>query len=134
MKRPIVWKETGALALGQVFFCGITVGVYWLLGRFSMAVVLGALTGGFLATLNFFIMALGADMAADKSQNQEKKGGQALITVSYTGRMVVLFVILALLAKTGLFDLLALVLPLAFVFPILTLKEWIRKKGAKNTQ
>ncbi len=131
MKRPIVWKETGAIALGQVICCGITLAVYWLIGKFSMAAVLGVLVGGILATLNFFIMALGADMAADKGQNQEKKGGQALISLSYTGRMVVLFVLLALLAKTGIFNILALVLPLAYVWPIVSVKTLFLKKGEK---
>ncbi len=129
--RPIVWRETGAVALGQLVCCGLMVGIFWLIGKFSTAVLLGALAGGFLATVNFFIMALCADMAADKGQDQEVKGGQALIQTSYILRMVGLFLILALLAKSGVFNVITLVLPLAFEYPILVIKEFIRKKGAK---
>ncbi len=129
--HPIVWRETGAVALGQLVCCALLAAVYALLGRFSVQILYSALAGGLLATANFCIMALGADVAADKGQQQDVKGGQALITMSYLGRMAGLFVILALCAKTGVFDLIALVLPLVFVRPILTIRELLHKKGAE---
>ncbi len=127
--HPVVWQETKSIALGQLVCCAVMVGIYALIGKFSMAVVLGALAGGFLSTLNFFAMALGADIAASRGEGQEVARGQTLIQMSYLGRMVALFLILALCAKSGLFDLIALVLPLVFVRPILTVREFLRKKG-----
>ena len=38
--------------------------------------------------------------------------------------------VLILCAKSGYFDVIALVLPLVFVRPILTIKEFFKKKGA----
>ena len=38
--------------------------------------------------------------------------------------------LLILCAKSGVFDVLALVLPLLFVRPVITLAEFFRKKGA----
>ncbi len=127
--HKIVWQETRTIVLGQLVCCAVMVGIYALLGRFSFSVVLGALAGGTLATLNFFVMALCADIAADKGQQKDVKGGQALIQMSYLGRLVVLFLLLVLCAKSGLFDLIALVLPLIFVRPILTVAEFRKKKG-----
>lgn len=126
--HTIVWQEVKSVALGQILCCSVLVGVYALIGRFSPGVLLGAVAGGLLATLNFFVMALCADIAADRGQNQDIASGQKLVALSYLGRMTGLFVILVVCAKSGLFDLIALVLPLIFVRPILTVKELIRKK------
>ena len=48
---------------------------------------------------------------------------------SYPIRMIAMAGILILCAKSGFFDVLALVLPLLFVRPILTIAEFFRKKG-----
>ncbi len=130
--HPVVWQETKAIALGQLLCCAAMVGVYALIGRFDSSVALGALVGGSLATANFFAMALGADTAATRGQNQEAASGQSLMMLSYLGRMLALFLILALCAKSGSFDLIALVLPLVFVRPILTVREFLSKKGDKS--
>lgn len=127
--HKIVWQETKDVALGQLICCAAVLGTYYLIGRFSRAALLGVLVGGLLATANFFVMALCADIAADKGVSQDVRGDQSLVTMSYLGRMVVLFVILALCAKSGYFDLIGLVLPLVFVRPILTVKEFLKKKG-----
>ncbi len=129
--HPIVWQETKTVVLGQIICCGIMLAVYSLIGYLSGNVIRGALAGGFLAIANFFAMALCVDMAADRGGEEQSKG-QTLVQLSYIGRMAVLFVVLALCAKSGAFDLIALVLPLAFVRPILTINELIRKKGVKQ--
>jgi len=56
--------------------------------------------------------------------------GQKLLKGSYPIRLLVLAVVLILCAKSGFFDVLALVLPLLFVRPIITIAEFFRKKGA----
>ncbi len=125
--HPIVWQETAAVALGQLVCCAATLGVYALLDKFSTAVLLGALAGAVLATGNFFAMAMAADMAADKVQAGEA-ANPASLQLSYLGRMITLFVILVACAKSGLFDLIALVLPLVFVRPILGIKALLFNK------
>ncbi len=130
--HKIVFQETKTVVLGELVCCAVLVGIYALLGRFSTAVILGAAAGGLLASANFFIMALCADMALDKGQAEGAANGQSLIHLSYLGRMVALFLILALCAKSGLFDLIALVLPLVFVRPILTIAEFTKKKGRET--
>lgn len=130
--RQIVLRETGIVAIGEAVCIAIMLGVYGLLGRFSMAALLGGSVGGVLAIANFFFMAVSTSLAADKAEQQNVKGGQLLIRNSYMLRLVALFVALFLCAKSGWFDLFALVLPLVFVRPTITAAEFFRKKGEKK--
>lgn len=127
--RKIVFHETGIVLLGEVIGSALMVAIFALLGNFNMSVLLGAVVGTILATGNFFFMAVGTSLAADKAASQDVKGGQLLVRNSYMLRLVVLFVLLFACAKSGLFNLFALVLPLVFVRPTITVAEFFRKKG-----
>ncbi len=72
-------------------------------------------------------MAVGTSLAADRAERQNVKGGTVLVRLSFLLRYLVLFLILIAAAKSKLFHLLALVLPLIFVHPILMLGEFFRK-------
>ncbi len=91
--------------------------------------LLGGIAGGILAILNFFFMAVGASLAADKAEAQNVKGGQVTIQASYLLRLVLLFIVLFALVKSGLCNVICAVLPLVFTRPILTLGEFFRKSG-----
>lgn len=123
----LVFQETAIVAIGQVLCIAVMLGVFALLGKFDTAVLLGGIFGGLLAILNFFFMAVGAMMAADKAENQNVKGGQATIHSSYLLRLVVLFVIMYALVKSNLCNVISLVLPLIFTRPILSIGEFFRK-------
>lgn len=127
--RKFVLKETAIVALGQALCCAAMIGIFALLGHFDRSVLIGGIAGGLLAVLNFFFMAIGASIAADKAQAQNVKGGQATIQMSYIARLVVLFIILFALVKSGLCNVITVVLPLAFTRPILTIGEFFRKSG-----
>ena len=127
--RKIVFKETAIIAVGVVICTAVMVGVFALLGKFDSGVILGGVFGCVLAILNFFFMAVGASLAADKAEQQNVKGGMGLVRSSMLIRYVILFVILFALAKSGICNRLALVLPLVFVRPALSVGEFFRKKG-----
>lgn len=127
--KKLALLETRTVAIGEVLVCAITAGVFVLLGKYDTTVLLGCIAGAVLATANFFLMALGTGLAADKAQQQDVKGGQALIHFSYLGRMLGLFLVLVICAKSGLCHPLALVVPLVFVRPILSVGEIFKKKG-----
>lgn len=127
--RKFVLKQTGLIALGQAVCVGAMIGIFALLGHFDLTVLWGGIAGGFLAVLNFFLMSIGAMIAADKAAAQDVKGGKATIKMSATGRLILLAVACIAFAKSGLCNVLALVLPLAFTRPILTLGEFFRKAG-----
>lgn len=130
--RKNVFRQTGLLAAGQALCTAAMVAIFAVVGKFDMTVLWGGIVGALIAIGNFFFMSLFADIAADKAEAQDVAGGQKLIQLSYMGRMAGLFVILFLCAKSGVFHLLALVIPLAFTRPILTVSHLLSKKGGNQ--
>ena len=128
--RKLVLKETALIAIGELICVALMCGVYALLGKFDLSVVLGGLVGFLVATGNFFFLAVIATLAADRAENQDVEGGQKLMKSSYPIRLLAMAVVLILCAKSGIFDVIALVVPLLFVRPILTVQEFFKKKGA----
>lgn len=127
--RKLVFQETAVVAIGQVICVGIMYGIFALLGQFDSTVLLGGIVGAVLSILNFFFMAIGALIASDKAANQNVNGGKATIKTSYLARMVVIAIVLVAFAKSGLCNIFALALPLAFVRPTITIAEFFRKPG-----
>ena len=131
--RKFIFQETAVVAIGQALCVGAMYGIYALLDKFDRGVLIGGIVGAVLAILNFFFMAVSEDLAADNPQAQNVNGGKALIRSSYTIRLVVLFVVLYAFAKSGLCNVFAMVLPLVFVRPIITVAEFFRKPGEANS-
>ncbi len=131
--RQFVWKQTGIVALGETVCVAAMIGIFALLGSYDRSVLLGGIAGGAVAVLNFFFMAVGVSIAADKAADQNVKGGQATVKSSYLLRMVCMFLVLFAFAKSGYCNVIALVVPLIFVRFILTVTEFFRRKpGEKN--
>jgi hypothetical protein len=126
--RKFILKETAIIGIGQAICVAAMIGIFALLGYFDLKVLVGGIIGGVLAVANFFAMAISASLAADKAEKQDVKGGQRLMSGSYTLRLVVMFVILFACVKGGIANPIAAVLPLVFVRPVLTLAEFFRKK------
>ena len=130
--RKFVLTETAIIAAGQAVCVGVMIGIFALLGKFDTSVWLGGIAGGVLAVANFFFMALAATVASDKAVEQNVKGGQLTMRLSYMVRLAVLFIILYALVKSGVCNVLTAVLPLLFTRPILFVAEFFRKSGDKK--
>ena len=130
--RKYVLKETLYIAAGEAVCVAAMIGIFALLGQYSREVLLGGIVGGLVAVANFFFMAIGVTLAADKAENQEVNAGKALVSSSYTIRLVLMAVVLFAAAKSGYCNVFALVIPLVFVRPVLTLGEFFRKSGEKQ--
>lgn len=130
--RKFVLRQTAIIALGQALCVGAMVGIFALLGQFDTSVLWGGVVGGGLAVLNFFAMAVGAMAASDKAVEQDVKGGQATVRLSMIARLAVIAIVLIAFAKSGLCNVLAMVLPLAFTRPILTFAEFFGKAGGNR--
>lgn len=126
--QKIVYKETAIIAVGELVLSAITVSVFAALGFFKMNVLWGALTGCLVMIVNYFFMAVTVSLAADRAEQGNTKGAQAMIQLSGVVRLVVMGIALVVAIKLGA-NVIALVLPLAFVRPILMLAEFFRKKG-----
>lgn len=130
--RKIVYRETGIVGIGQLICLAVMYAVFALLGYFDRSVLLGGIIGTVLSVGNFFFMAVGASLAADKALAQDVKGGNALVKSSYMLRLLVIFLILFACVKSGLCNAFASVLPLVFVRPIITVAEFFRKSGEEK--
>lgn len=128
-----VLRQTGVVALGEAVGVAAMIGIFALLGSFDTGVLLGGIVGGAVAVANFLVMAIGVNIAADKAQNQDVKGGQAAIKGSYALRMLSMAIVLFAFAKSGLCNVIALVVPLIFVRFTLTLQEFFRRKPGEKT-
>lgn len=125
--RKFILRKTAVVAIGQLACVAVMIGVFALLGYFDRSVLLGGIFGGVIALGNFFVMAVCADLASDRAEQGNVKGGQALIRISYIGRLAVMVILLFALVKSGLCHVVAAVVPLVFTRPILTLSEFFRK-------
>jgi len=130
--RKYVLSQTLFILIGELVLSAVMVGIFAVLGYFDFSVVLGAAAGTLIATANHLVLMLGVMAAASKAEKQDVKGGQMLVQMSYMGRLLGLFLILVLCAKSGVFNLIALVIPLVFTRPILTIAEYFHKKGGTD--
>ena len=130
--RKYVFSQVVTIFIGELLLSALMVGVFALLGYFDKSVLFGAAAGSVIATINHLVLVLGVLAASSKAEQQDVKGGQALVQMSYFGRTIGLFLILVLCAKTGIFNLIALVIPLVFTRPILTITDHFNKKGGNE--
>ena len=130
--RKYVFSQVVTIFIGELLLSALMVGVFALLGYFDKSVLFGAAAGSVIATSNHLVLVLGVLAASSKAEKQDVKGGQALVQMSYFGRTIGLFLILVLCAKTGIFNLIALVIPLVFTRPILTITDHFNKKGGNE--
>ena len=130
--RKYIFSQTAIILIGELVLSALMTGVFAALGYFDLSVVLGALAGSLIATTNHLVLMLGVLAAASQAEKQDVKGGQMLVQMSYMGRLLGLFLILVLCAKSEIFNLLALVIPLVFTRPVLTIAEYFNKKGGNE--
>ena len=129
--RKFILRQTLIVSVGQAVGIGLMLAVFALLNRFDRSVWLGGICGGIIAVGNFFVLAVCADLAADRAEKGNAKSGEALVKLSYFGRLAVMAILLFALVKSGLCNVIATVVPLAFTRPTLTLAEFFGKGKAK---
>ena len=127
--RKLVLRETALIAAGEALCVALMCLIYVLIGKFTLSVLWGGLVGLLVAVGNFFALAVVATLASDKAESGDSLSGQKLMKSSYPIRLLVMAGVLILCAKSGVVDVIALVLPLVFVRPILTAAEFFGKKG-----
>ena len=121
-------RELLRFTAGELICFGLICGGFALAGRLDGKVLLGAGVGAVLAILNYVLMAVGVYAAANKAERGDAKGAQGLMTLSMMGRYALLIVTLVLFAKSGLCNLLAMVIPLIMARVLVFLGEFFRKK------
>ena len=125
--RKFVIKKLIMLGISEAVLVAIVSVVFAVLDKFDRTVVIGGLAGAILAIANFFFLAMAADSAADSAVAQDVKTGKNKMRSSYMMRMIVIFAILLILAKTGIANPIALVVPFFAVRPLIMVDEFFRK-------
>ncbi len=131
-KNP-VFTETLPVLIGQLICVPLMIGVFYLLGHYDRSVLWGGILGGSLMVFNFFLMAVGTSIASDRAEEQNVKGGKAVLTISRFFRYGLIILVFFIAKKSELFHLLATALPFVFQWPILILAEFFRKAGKNKT-
>lgn len=121
------------VAAGVVCLTALELGVYALLGRFSVPVLLGALFGMIVSCLNFLALTVTVSRAADRAEDGgDPMKARAAVQGSSVLRLLLLAGVYILVLKFSTLDPLASVLPLVFVQISISLFEFFRKDGEKN--
>ena len=126
--RKDVMKELILVTVGVLLCSAIMVGVFAILGHFSVNVLISALAGSVIIILNYFFLAVTVSLAADKAQAGKPEDAKKMLRLSPMVRLVVMATALFIGIKAG-GNVIALVLPLVFLRPVLMLGEFFRKKG-----
>lgn len=127
--RQFVLRETAMLAIGEAICTAVMIAIFVLSGYYDTGVLLGGIVGCVMAVANFFFMAVASEAAADKAVNGDVKGGKQTIRASFSMRLVGMAAIMALLAKSGACNPVAMVVPLALSRLVLNVIEFFRKSG-----
>ena len=114
--QPTVIRETKRIAAGVCVMVAVMLAVYFAMGRFSAGVAVGAALGGAYGVLNFFLLGMTVQKAAQES---DELMARARIRSSYSMRMMGA-VVIAILAFAvpfieGLPCLIALLFPRATI-------------------
>lgn len=129
--RQVLW-----VLLGETVCTALMVGVFALLNRFSLQVLLGAGIGLVLSVLNFLFLSIGVSRAADKAESGQGEQAAARARLAIQGGSVVRLVVLAgvyiVILSADVCDPLAAILPLLFVQPSLMVLEYFRRDGEKT--
>ena len=104
---------------------GIMIGVYAIIGRLTVNVLLDAALGTAAALLNFTVMTFSV-VKAESAETPER--GALQVRLNYIIRMIVLAAVLIVALKTKIFDPVATVLPLCFTRIAIFISELFRKK------
>lgn len=127
--RQFVLRETAMLAIGEAICTAVMIAIFVLGGYYDTSVLLGGIIGCIMAVANFFFMAVSAETAADRAVNGNVKGGKAAIASSFYMRLFAMAAILIALAKSGVCNPVAMVVPLVLTRIIITVVEFFRKSG-----
>ena len=151
-KQKFPVRELIFLIAGEVIVSLLIVGIYLLLDLFiesivfSYKVILGVSLGSLITVLNFTVLSIMTGNVIDKIMAERGDGEktdeeaaefaethkgkiQATMQLSFIIRTLVMLGTLVLAFITGVFDVIATLIPLLMLKPMLTISELTKKKG-----
>ncbi len=128
-------RQVLMMSLCEAGCVGIMLLVYFIIGKLSPGVLIGALAGWAVTSLNFLALTVSVTNASTSSKD-EQSSARAVLAVrgSAVVRLLVMAVVLIVLLKFSICDPLATLLPLLFVRPSLMLLEFFGREGKKTDE
>ena len=120
----VVRTETTYIAVWTLIFSMIMQAVFLALNKWDYTVLLGNLLGGAANLLNFFLMAL----TIAKSVDKEEKEARQTVKLSYSLRMLMLFVAALLGIVLPCFNTVASIIPFFFTRVAIMFRQLFVKK------
>ena len=121
-------RELLIFALGELICLGLLYGAFALLGKLDSKVLLGGAIGAVTAVLNYFLMAVGVYAAAARAEAGDPARGRRVVSLSMAGRFLLMIAILVVGAKSGLCNVVAMVIPLLLFRVLIFVGEFFRRK------
>lgn len=121
-------RELLIFALGELICLGLLYGAFALLGKLDSKVLLGGAIGAVTAVLNYFLMAVGVYAAAARAEAGDPGRGRRIVSLSMAGRFLLMIAILVVGAKSGLCNVVAMVIPLLLFRVLIFVGEFFRRK------
>ena len=121
-------RELLIFALGELVCLGLLYGAFALLGKLDSKVLLGGAIGAVTAVLNYFLMAVGVYAAAARAEAGDPARGRRVVSLSMAGRFLLMIAILVVGAKSGLCNVVAMVIPLLLFRVLIFVGEFFRRK------
>jgi hypothetical protein len=142
-------REFLVLILGELIISALTVLVFFLLKKFEIAVVLGALLGSLVTVVNFIVLSLTAGRAFDKAREargtremteeeiekfaaEQKAEIAAATKLAYVIRTLLTVATLVVAFISGIFNVISTVIPLLAFKPILMIDAMIKDKKERS--
>lgn len=121
-------RELLIFALGELICLGLLYGAFALLGKLDSKVLLGGAIGAVTAVLNYFLMAVGVYAATARAEAGDPARGRRIVSLSMAGRFLLMIAILVVGAKSGLCNVVAMVIPLLLFRVLIFVGEFFRRK------
>lgn len=122
-KNPVI-RATLWLSIGMVICLAVMLGVYWLIGKLELLILISGAVGTAVAIGNFFFMAVGLSSipeGTDAMQIKLRAQGSFMI------RALAVLAILVVAIKVFKCDAIATLIPLLFTRPIFMVEQFILK-------
>jgi len=138
------------LIIGEIAVSAVIALVYFIIEKFTLSVIFGALLGSTVTVVNFLVLIVTTNRAIDKMlllrgdkemteeeaekfAMENKASLMAAQKISYIVRMlsIALTLVLALLLR-NVFDVIATVVPLLMLRPMLTVSQLVKAKKDQN--
>ena len=122
----MVLQETAYIAVWTLILSTVMQAVFLVIGMWDYTVILGNLLGAAANMLNFFFMAL----TVQKSLEKEEKEAKQTMKLSYSLRMLMLFVIALVGILLPCFNTIASVIPFFFTRIAIMFRQFFKNKNA----